>query len=80
MKCRIQWIDGEGQPTPDQHEAVGEVRCLGYRVESNPNHKPQVSEWYPICHDHKHVMDESRVSVERGGRWEFRELGEGDPS
>jgi len=56
--CRIQWIDSEGNPTPDNNPGIGEARC--FTREDRPP-----SSWFPICPDHLKRMP-------LNGRWEFR--------
>ena len=60
MKCQIQWIDKQGNPTPDDNEAIGYAICRhtdpciggGY-----PVYAPHDSAPYPICHEHKRQLD-----------------------
>ena len=44
MKCTIQWIDADGEPTPDTNEAVALVRCNDSINSSGKKH--------PICEQH----------------------------
>lgn len=44
MKCTIQWIDADGEPTPDNNEAVALVRCTDTINCSGKKH--------PICQHH----------------------------
>jgi hypothetical protein len=50
MKCRIQWIDERGNPTPDDNEAIG------YAVNTQQVGKATSVRRYPICAEHKARM------------------------
>lgn len=51
--CRIQWIDEDGNPTPDQNPAIGRCRTLERDtwIDGRVVHNP-ASEWFPICREH----------------------------
>lgn len=51
MKCRIQWIDCSGEPTPDENEAVGIAVTADGRQ-------------YPICAEHLATLQDNRVHHE----------------
>ena len=74
MRCTIQWVDENGDPTPDDNEAVGIVYIKEHTKESRyyPTghyHFPQ-SRAYPICEKHlgrfysEHLSKEHWVFVE----------------
>lgn len=77
MKCRVQWIDSDGNPTPDDNEAIGMAVC-SYQ---HPDKTKNDSKSLPICAHHRKIMDSFRnqgVSgfVDRDGnlhvsRWTF---------
>ena len=64
-RCQIQWVDADGNPTPDTNEAVGTVQCLGYPCRANPSYKPEPSREFPICAEHLLRMPDD-------GSWIFR--------
>jgi hypothetical protein len=47
MKCKIQWIDKAGNPTPDDNEAVGMAVCHDPRIFGKEGCEP-----IPICNHH----------------------------
>jgi hypothetical protein len=47
MKCTIEWIDGNGNLTPDQNEAVGRVY-----VNKRFGNQTKPPELFPICAEH----------------------------
>lgn len=60
MKCEIQWIDQQGNSTPDENEAIGYAICR--HVDPCPGGRyplfaPYDSRPIPICHAHKRVLD-----------------------
>jgi hypothetical protein len=69
-KCKIQWIDKSGQPTPDDNEAIGLARCKG-RVEQRHGRAIQFteSEWFPICACHAKQLDDAGMEI-----WEFKAI------
>lgn len=58
-KCQIQWVDKNGQPTPDDNPAMQRVRCRG-RIEQHHGraiHFPG-SNWFYICSEHSKRLNE----------------------
>jgi hypothetical protein len=59
MKCEIQWIDKNGDPTPDQNVAVGKTWCEAHVVEIEGRFVPQPrSRDYNICAVHAERLSE----------------------
>lgn len=50
--CQIQWIDDQGNPTPDHNPAVAMIQCKGYPLKGNPSYKPNPSEIFACCATH----------------------------
>jgi hypothetical protein len=46
--CKIQWIDNQGNATPDNNPAVGMAVVEFFDREGKPSHKRE----FPICQDH----------------------------
>lgn len=46
-KCGCSWIDGEGNPTPDNNEAIGLAVCYDPRSFGEKGSDP-----FPICAEH----------------------------
>jgi hypothetical protein len=82
MKCKIQWIDDKGKPTPDENDAVMMAhyhtpiwgvpgpnnRIIGYSEE--------IQESFPICAEHyARVAYSFRPPV---GGWTFTPIAEGE--
>lgn len=66
MKCKIQWVDSSGQPTPDENDAVAMVFREAY-IEQHGDHVHEMerSDDYPICQKHLDVLTElQRVKPE----------------
>jgi len=55
MKCKIQWIDKFGTPTPDENQAVGVATCTFFHATGTQEGKS-----FPICEAHL-----ARMPVER---------------
>lgn len=52
-KCKIQWIDQNGEPTPDDNEAIGEVwRVANTQIHHGRQIHFSESEHFPICAEH----------------------------
>lgn len=67
LTCVIQWIDNEGNATPDQNPAIGTVYQEAYTLKSAmwDNLIPQSKE-YPICAEHAKRLAEPGME-----RWHF---------
>ncbi len=51
--CRIQWLDSDGNATPDNNEAIGRVRLEARVVQIGGIGVPMAaSVWFPICAEH----------------------------
>jgi len=57
--CRIQWIDSQGNPTPDANPAVGVAWTVDYYHMMRDGHVIHFteSEAFPICEAHRARMD-----------------------
>lgn len=66
-KCKIQWIDDRGQPTPDSNEAIGAARTIA-RDEMIGGRLVHfdASDWFPICADHAKRLNDLGMHI-----WEF---------
>lgn len=57
LTCKIQWVDNQGNPTPDDNPAVALAVCqcsdcgLAHGIEGSPVIVPD-SRPYPICAQH----------------------------
>lgn len=62
--CQIQWIDAQGNPTPDTNPAVARVRCKAYdkMLHGRMLHFTQ-SEWFNICAEHAKQMSEPGMEI-----------------
>jgi hypothetical protein len=69
--CQIQWIDGHGKPTPDEHPAIG-LATLEHSHGYNPLGNAQTG--FPICAHHLERMPAgwSFFRGERCSRWHFK--------
>jgi hypothetical protein len=62
MKCRIQWIDEAGKPTPDDNEAVATVYRESYTELIYGRKVPfEASEHFPICQNHLDRFHKDRL-------------------
>ena len=69
MKCKIQWINDKGQPTPDENEAIGKVRTLPHdSVIAGRTIHFDGSEWFPICSKHLEEYYSRQLYTEN---WEY---------
>lgn len=68
--CQIKWVDGNGQPTPDDNEAVQRVRCMS-RVEQYHGRALtfSTSEWFYICAEHSKQLNDRGMHI-----WECADL------
>jgi hypothetical protein len=69
-KCEIQWIDKNGQATPDENPAIGRVRVVSYtsQIDGRAITFP-TSRWYPICFEHAKALGKPGMHI-----WEFEEF------
>jgi hypothetical protein len=58
LTCKIQWIDCQGQPTPDDNPALGFAVHQGI--------------YYPICAQHKDTLDRAMAHHDIGCRHDAR--------
>ena len=76
--CMIQWIDQEGNPTPDSNEAVMMAFCHDSRwlipSGSSDNkivgYTDKIQQSFPICAEHYARVTPS-MRYENGGAWSF---------
>lgn len=69
MRCRIQWIDNQGRPTPDQNPAIGEVwmpKRVYQRADGTGVLIDDPRRW-PICAAHAKQLTETGMHI-----WSFR--------
>ena len=74
MKCKIQWVDDSGRPTPDDNEASHRVRRLPYEGDINADGSRMQftkSEWFPCCTAHFDEYIKQHLDREH---WESEEL------
>lgn len=50
--CAIQWIDKQGNPTPDTNPAVALIQCMGIYSVERVGYVPEPSEVFPCCAEH----------------------------
>jgi hypothetical protein len=62
MKCRIQWVDSHGRPTPDDSDAIGYVYREAYRhpfpTAVNGYIDYERTENVPVCSEHAKQLSE----------------------
>lgn len=71
-RCRIQWVDSKGNPTPDRNDAIGYAwraahTTVGAEFQNGAYFSPE-SEHFPICAEHARRMVAERLS---GHHWCF---------
>jgi hypothetical protein len=59
MKCEIQWIDDNGNLTPDDNEAVGYVYRAPY-LDPEDGYQFVSTKLFPICRNHLAEMIQKR--------------------
>jgi hypothetical protein len=81
MKCMIQWIDKNGNKTPDENEAV----CMAHYHDSNivvtnmahghvhTTYLETINRSFPICADHLAQVTYD-MKYGNGGGWSFTTL------
>ncbi len=62
--CEIQWIDRQGDPTPDNNPATQRVRCPA-RVEQIAGRAVtfDASPWFYICAEHSKRLNEKGMHI-----------------
>jgi hypothetical protein len=60
MKCKIQWIDEKGAPTPDDNEAIGVAVC--WAVDHGERTLLGDGKSIPICAKHAARLKEHHIS------------------
>lgn len=72
-KCRIQWIDAAGKPTPDDRDAIGTVYRGAYFAAPSralPNgFQHDRTESFPICAEHAKQLSDPEMC-----HWVFEPL------
>ena len=77
MRCRIQWVDIQGNPTPDQNEAIGLVWVQAHIEQLAHEHGGSRLGWhavpeskhFPICADHARQLGTAGMHW-----WQFEAL------
>jgi hypothetical protein len=65
--CQIQWIDAQGNPTPDTNPAIGRVRTKDrWQIIAGSNIHFTQSDWYCICAEHAKRMSDPGMDI-----WEW---------
>ena len=69
-KCQIQWIDKQGNPTPDNNEAIQRVRTVA-RVQQIGGRGVsfEASQWFCICAEHSKQLNNPGMHI-----WECADL------
>lgn len=68
--CQISWIDDHGNPTPDENEAVAQVRLPAHVAQINGRGgKIDTSEWFNICAEQRKQLADPDMHL-----WEERPL------
>lgn len=77
MKCKIQWLSKQGQPTPDENEAVAMAHIHHMEEESmlerSVRYKSTICASIPICQQHLDTVTYT-MHYANGGGWEFTPL------
>ena len=70
MKCKIKWIDAQGNPTPDDNDAILLVRTKA-RVQQFHGRALTFSqsEWFPICACHAKQLNNPGMHI-----WESKAI------
>lgn len=65
--CQIQWIDEQGNPTPDKREAVGVVYEIAHTwtMRDGTVLTTEQSPCYPICAEHLKRLDKKGMEFWR---------------
>ena len=70
MKCAIQWVDAQGNATPDTNDAVAMVRRAAH-YSARLNIGFAATDWYPICSEHAKRLADPGMEY-----WERKEIDE----
>jgi hypothetical protein len=58
--CQIEWIDAQGNPTPDSNSAVARVRCKAReQIITGRVVRFLQSDWFHICAEHAKEVKQS---------------------
>lgn len=71
LKCAIQWVGEDGNPTPDYNDAIGIVHMPAHTETTragNTIHYERSRDW-PICAEHAKHLSERGMHI-----WKFRSL------
>ena len=85
MQCQIQWVDSQGNATPDSndavamahhHEAIWSLPCGG---PSNHivGYSDKISASFPICQMHLDQAKKEKLNLNHGG-WSFGPISQDD--
>jgi hypothetical protein len=68
--CQIQWIDAQGNPTPDSNRAIARVRCKAReQIIAGRVVRFDQSQWFNICAEHTAQMSNPGMEI-----WECETL------
>jgi len=69
-QCAIQWIDVQGNATPDTNQAIGHVMLPARIVQAcGRGVAMDATKWFPICAEHaKRLQDHDMVN------WVFKPI------
>ena len=69
-KCEIQWVDDQGNPTPDDNEAIQRIRTVDrfQQIGSRSVHFP-ASRWFFVCAEHSKRLNDPDMHI-----WECADL------
>jgi hypothetical protein len=73
--CQIQWIDPNGNLTPDSNPSIGQIRTKN-RVEQIGGRgvRFSASQWFHVCADHAKRLADPGMDI-----WEWRDCRDGKP-
>lgn len=79
MKCCIQWIDAQGNPTPDDNDAIGYAVMTSRGTYPSGASADKVQRW-PICAEHLDRMPTHKLTCwttpDASSQWSFEPLEE----
>ena len=62
--CQIQWIDAQGNPTPDSNPAIARVRCKAReQIIAGRVVRFDQSQWFNICAEHAAQMSNPGMEI-----------------